>query len=114
MNEALNKGGDESRLVLPVGAGDHVQGSAASGVTLLEYGDFECALCAETFPVVKEVNRWLRGALRYVFRHFPVAERHANALRAAEAAEAAGAQGRFWEMHDLLCERSPALGDAHL
>ena len=114
MNEALNKGGDGSRLVLPVGARDHAQGSAAAGVTLLEYGDFECQHCAEAFPVVKEVNRWLRGALRYVFRHFPVVERHPNALRAAEAAEAAGAQGRFWEMHDLLCERSPALGDAHL
>ena len=114
MNEALNKGGDGSRLVLPVGARDHAQGSAAAGVTLLEYGDFECKHCAEAFPVVKEVNRWLRGALRYVFRHFPVVERHPNAPRAAEAAEAAGAQGRFWEMHDLLCERSPALGDVHL
>ena len=114
MNEALDKEGDGSRLVLPVGARDHAQGSAAAAVTLLEYGDFECEYCAEAFPVVKEVNRWLRGALRYVFRHFPVAERHPNALRAAEAAEAAGAQGRFWEMHDLLCERSPALDAVHL
>lgn len=114
MNDALSKGDDGSRLVLPVGARDHAQGCAASGVTLLEYGDFECGHCAEAFPVVKEVNRWLRGTLRYVFRHFPVAERHPNALRAAEAAEAAGAQGRFWEMHDLLCERSPALGDVQL
>jgi protein-disulfide isomerase len=114
MNDALSKGGDGPRLVLPVGARDHAQGRAASGVTLLEYGDFECGHCAATFPVVKEVNRWLRGTLRYAFRHFPVAERHPNALRAAEAAEAAGAQGRFWEMHDLLCGRSPALGDVHL
>lgn len=114
MNEALEKGGDGSRLVLPVGARDHAQGPAEAGVTLLEYGDFECERCAAAFPVVKEVNRWLRGALRYAFRHFPVAERHPNASRAAEAAEAAGAQGRFWEMHDLLCERSPALGEVHL
>lgn len=114
MDEALNKGGDGSRLVLPVGARDHAQGSAAAAVTLLEYGDFECEHCAEAFPVVKEINRWLRGALRYVFRHFPVADKHPNALRAAEAAEAAGVQGRFWEMHDLLYERSPALSDAHL
>lgn len=114
MNEALNKEGDGSRLVLPVGGRDHVQGSAAAAVTLLEYGDFECEHCAEAFPVVMEVNRWLRGALRFVFRHFPVSDKHPNALRAAEAAEAAGAQGRFWEMHDLLCERSPALSDAHL
>ena len=114
MDEALNKGGDGSRLVLPVGARDHAQGSAAADVTLLEYGDFECKHCAEAFPVVKEINRWLRGALRYVFRHFPVADKHPNALRAAEAAEAAGVQGRFWEMHDLLCERSPALDATHL
>ena len=114
MNEALNKGGDGSRLVLPVGARDHAQGSAAAGVTLLEYGDFECGHCAEAFPMVKEITRWLRGELRYVFRHFPVAGKHPHALRAAEAAEAAGAQARFWEMHDLLCERSPALDAFHL
>jgi protein-disulfide isomerase len=114
MNEASKKRGGGSRLVLPVGARDHAQGPAAAGVTLLEFGDFECARCAESYPVVKEVNRWLRGALRYVFRHFPAAEIHPNALRAAEAAEAAGAQGRFWEMHDLLCERTPALGDVQL
>lgn len=114
MDEALNKGGDGAHLVLPVGARDHAQGSAAADVTLLEYGDFECEHCAEAFPVVKEVNRWLRGALRFVFRHFPDAENHPNALRAAEAAEAAGAQGRFWEMHDLLCEHSPALDAVHL
>ena len=86
MNEALKKGGGGSRLALPAGARDHAQGSAAAAVTLLEYGDFGCARCAVAFPVVKEVNRWLRGALRYVFRHFPVAEIHPNALRAAEAA----------------------------
>jgi protein-disulfide isomerase len=114
MNGALNKEGDGSRLVLPVGGRDHAQGSAAAAVTLLEYGDFECEHCAEAFPVVKEVNRWLRGELRYVFRHFPDAGRHPNAVRAAEATEAAGAQGQFWEMHDLLCERSPALSDVHL
>jgi protein-disulfide isomerase len=114
MNDALSKGGDGSRLVLPVGARDHAQGPGAAAVTLLEYGDFECEHCAEAFPVVKEINRWLRGALRYVFRHFPDAGKHPHALRAAEAAEAAGAQGRFWEMHDLLCERSPALDAVHL
>ena len=85
-----------------------------AAVTLLEYGDFECGHCAGAFPIVKEITRWLRGELRYVFRHFPVADKHPHALRAAEAAEAAGVQGRFWEMHDLLCERSPALDDVHL
>ena len=114
MDDAHMKEGGAPHLVLPVGARDQVQGSSEAAVTLLEYGDFECGHCAEAFPMVKEITRWLRGELRYVFRHFPVADKHPYALRAAEAAEAAGAQGRFWEMHDLLCERSPALYAIHL
>lgn len=114
MNDALIKEGCASQLVLPVGARDHAQGSTEAIVTLLEYGDFECAHCAAAFPLVKEIKRWLRGELRYVFRHFPVAEKHPHALEAAEAAEAAGAQGKFWEMHDLLCEHSATLGNVHL
>ena len=110
MKERVVKERHVSQLALPVGARDHVQGSRDATVTLLEYGDFECEHCAAAFPVVKEVTRWLRGALCYVFRHFPIAAKHPNALLAAEAAEAAGAQGRFWEMHDLLCEHSPAVG----
>jgi protein-disulfide isomerase len=106
--------GNRSKVVLPVGARDHVQGPRDAAVTLVEYGDFECAHCAAAFPTVKEVTRWLRGALCYAFRHFPASDKHPNALRAAEAAEAAGAQGRFWEMHDLLCEHSPAVGAVHL
>jgi protein-disulfide isomerase len=105
---------DVSKLTLPIGARDHVQGFREAIVTLLEYGDFECEHCAETFRVVKEIRRWLRGELCYVFRHFPAATQHMNAFPAAEAAEAAGAQGRFWEMHDWLCEHSPIVGDTHL
>lgn len=59
-----------------------------AAVTLLEYGDFECGHCVEAFAMVKEITRWLRGELRYVFRHYPDAEKYAHALRAAEAAEA--------------------------
>lgn len=103
-----------SQLVLLVGARDHAQGFSDAMVTLLEYGDFECLRCTETFRVVKEITRWLRGELYYVFRHFPAANKQANVLSAAEAAEAAGAQGRFWEMHEVLCEHSPIVGDAHL
>jgi protein-disulfide isomerase len=114
MDDWVVRESDVSQLVLPVGARDHVQGSLEATVTLLEYGDFECAHCTEAFPIVKEVMRWLRGELCYVFRHFHAIDKHQNALRAAEAAEAAGAQGYFWEMHDLLCERSPALDDVHL
>jgi protein-disulfide isomerase len=104
-----------SQLVLPVGTRDHAQGSRHATVTLLEYGDFESGHCAETLRVVKEITRWLRGELCYVFRHFPAANKDSKALpAAAEAAEAAAAQGRFWEMHDLLCEHSPNTGDADL
>ncbi len=107
MDDWAVKKSDVSRLVLPVSARDHAQGSRDTTVTLLEYGDFECGHCAEAFPVVKEITRWLRGELRYIFRHFPDAEKHPHALRAAEAAEAAGAQGRFWEMHDLFMRAQP-------
>ena len=113
MDDWVVKESNVSQLVLPVGPRDHAQGSREATVTLLEYGDFECGHCAEAFPVVKEVTRWLRGELCYVFRHFP-AEKHRNALAAAEAAEAAGAQGRFWQMHDLLCDRSLTLSVVHL
>lgn len=114
MDGAHTEEGGASRLALPIGPRDHVQGPLAATVALVEYGDFECAHCRAAFTTVKEVRRWMRGELCYAFRHFPDAERHPHALRAAEAAEAAGAQGRFWEMHDLLCERSPALGEVRL
>ena len=114
MEDGVVKESGVSQLVLPVGTRDRVQGSRDATVMLLEYGDFECAHCAAAFPTVKVITRWLRGALCYAFRHFPASDKHPNALRAAEAAEAAGAQGRFWEMHDLLCEHSPALGTVHL
>ncbi|HEX7774127.1 MAG TPA: thioredoxin domain-containing protein, partial [Pyrinomonadaceae bacterium] len=114
MDDAHMTEGGASHLFLPVGARDHVQGPMGAAVTLLEYGDFECAHCAAAFPHVREVRRWLRGELCYVFRHFPVAEKHSYAFRAAEAAEAAGAQERFWEMHELLCEHGSTLNDLHV
>jgi len=114
MDDWVVKETNVSQLVLPVGARDHAQGSREAMVTLVEYGDFECGNCAETFRVVKEITRWLRGELYYVFRHFPAASKHAHPLAMAEAAEAAGTQGRFWEMHDWLCEHGPTIGDVYL
>jgi protein-disulfide isomerase len=101
-------------LTLPVGERDHVQGPAAAAVTLVEYGDYECPYCGEAYPIVKEVQRRLGDQLRFVFRNFPLAEMHPHAQHAAEAAEAAGAQDRFWPMHDALYEHQRALDDAHL
>jgi protein-disulfide isomerase len=101
-------------LVVPVGEDDHSQGPANAPVTLVEYGDFECPHCGRAYPIVKAVQRRLGKGLRFVFRHFPLTEVHAHAEHAAESAEAAGAQGRFWEMHDRLFERQFALEDEHL
>lgn len=101
-------------LVVPVGADDHSQGPANAPVTLLEYGDFECPHCGRAYPIVKAVQRRLGKRLRFVFRNFPLAEIHPHAQHAAEAAESAAAQGKFWEMHDRLFERQFALEDENL
>lgn len=97
------------RLALPVSRRDHVLGPATAPVTLVEYGDFQCPYCGAAHPVVREVRRRLGDELRFAFRHFPLANVHPNAEPAAEAAEAAGAQGKFWEMHDLLFEHQDLL-----
>jgi protein-disulfide isomerase len=101
-------------LVLPVSARDHIAGPATAPVTLLEYGDYECPLCGAAHPIVHQVRQQFGKRLRFVFRHFPLANVHPHAEPAAEAAEAAGAQGRFWEMHDLLYERQDALEEEDL
>lgn len=89
-------------LAVPVSKVDHMLGAPHAPVTLVEYGDFECPNCKQAAPVVKGLLERFSGRLRLVFRHFPLEEVHPHALRAAEAAEAAGAQGKFWPMHDLL------------
>src|SRR5258708_12944484 len=96
-------------LTPPVSAQDHVAGPDDAPVTLVEYGDFECPYCGMAHPIVKKVQRELGNQLRFVFRHFPLAEAHPHARIAAQAAEAAGAQGKFWEMHDNLFEHQPPL-----
>jgi protein-disulfide isomerase len=93
---------------------DHAQGSAAAAVTLVEYGDYECPYCGAAYPIVKEVQARLGENLRFVFRNFPITTSHPHAEQAAEAAEAAAVQGRFWEMHDLLYENQRRLGDQDL
>jgi protein-disulfide isomerase len=105
---------DVARLTLPVGTRDHVQGPADAAVTLVEYGDYECPHCGRAYPIVQQVQRRLGSRLRFVFRNFPLSEGHPHAQHAAEAAECAAAQGRFWEMHDMLFEHQGALLDRHL
>jgi protein-disulfide isomerase len=93
---------EHPRLTVDVGPDDHVRGARVAPLTLVEYGDYECPYCGAAHPVVEDVRAELGDTLRFVFRHFPLTTVHPHALPAAEAAEAAGAQGRFWPMHDLL------------
>jgi protein-disulfide isomerase len=89
-------------LVVPVDVErDHVRGRADAPVTLVEYGDFECAYCGHAEPVIRELLADV-GDLCYVWRHLPLSDVHPQAQLAAEASEAAGAHGKFWEMYDLL------------
>jgi protein-disulfide isomerase len=96
-------------LTPPVDARDHIMGSDDAPVTLVEYGDYECPYCGMAHSIVKRAQRELGGSLRFVFRNFPLAEIHPHARLAAQAAEAAAGQGRFWEMHDMLFEHQDAL-----
>ena len=105
----------DAALTLPVSeARDHLQGPADAAVTLVEYGDYECPYCGAAYPIIKEVQGRMGGRLRFVFRNFPIATSHPHAEQAAEVAEAAAAQGRFWEMHDLLYENQKRLRDEDL
>lgn len=110
----MSGAGEEAMLTVPVGPGDHIQGAANAPVTLVEYGDYECPHCGRAYPIVKALQKRLGAKMRFVFRNFPLNESHPHAEHAAEAAEAAGAQKKFWEMHDVLFERQFALDDKHL
>jgi protein-disulfide isomerase len=83
-------------------------------VTLVEYGDFECPYCGQAYPILKNIQKQIGGDMRFVFRNFPITRIHPYAQNAAGAAEAAGAQYRFWEMHDRLFEHQRELGDNQL
>lgn len=100
---------DRPRLTVEISERDHVRGPITAPLTLLEYGDYECPYCAAAHPNVKQVLGVLGDQLAFAYRHFPLSTIHPHAFTAAEAAEAAGAQGRFWEMHDLLFENQDRL-----
>jgi len=90
-------------------ANDHVFGPADAPVTLLMYGNYECLHCRRVYPEVAAIRADLGAELRFVYRHFALTADFPHAQLAAEAAEAAGAQGRFWEMHEALSLRAPSL-----
>jgi len=82
----------------------HVEGEGKSDVTLVEYGDYECPYCEEYYPIVKQVQTEFNDQITFQFRNFPLTSIHQNAFAGARAAEAAGLQNKFWQMHDLLYE----------
>jgi protein-disulfide isomerase len=98
----------------PLNARDHIQGNPQAPIQLVEYGDYQCQFCGQAHPVVKAVQRAMGDDLLFAFRNFPLSQVHPQAMRAAQAAEAAGLQGRFWPMHDLLFEHQDSLEDEHL
>jgi protein-disulfide isomerase len=97
------------QLLVPVSASDHIAGSLDAPIILVEYGDYECPYCGRAHPIVKAAQRALGKELAFVYRHFPLTEVHPHAELAAEAAEAAGTQRKFWQMHDMLFEHQNAL-----
>ena len=99
---------------LPIPGRDHIEGSVDAPIKLLEYGDYECPFCGDAYPVTKAIQKKLGSRLCFAFRNFPLVNAHPHAERAAEVAEAAGAQGRFWEMHDLLFENQEDLEEDDL
>ena len=101
-----------SKLSIAVNADDHLQGDPSAECSLVEYGDYQCPYCGEAYPVVKRIQRHFGKRLSFVFRNFPLSQMHPWAERAAEVAEYAGANGKFWNMHDLLFENQEGLGDA--
>ena len=100
---------DLSHLLLPIRPIDHVRGREDAPYTLVEYGDYECPDCGRLYVILRDLQRDIASRLRIVFRHYPLSGVHRFAQQAAEAAEAAETQGKFWEMHTLLFERQQAL-----
>jgi protein-disulfide isomerase len=93
-----------ANLKVPVTKRDHIQGSDKASITLVEYGDYECPYCGMAYPIIKRIQEHFNKELRFVFRNFPLTEEHPHAEIAAEAAEFAATEGKFWEMHDFIYE----------
>ena len=104
----------QASLTPPIADRDHIRGTPGAIATLVAYGDYECPYTGKAMNVVGQLQQELGEDLRFVFRNFPLTEIHPHALRAAEAAEAAAAQGRYWQMHDYLFAHQHALEESDL
>ncbi|MBD2537060.1 DsbA family protein [Nostoc flagelliforme FACHB-838] len=115
-----NAPSNHNQLVVPPFEQDHWQGSLNARVVLVEYGDYQCPQCGELYTSIKAIQRQLettlfgRDSLCFVFRHFPQPHIHPQAQKAAAATEAAGAQGQFWQMYEILLEHQQELGNGYL
>ena len=111
---------DRNQLAVPPSERDHLQGSLNARVVLVEYGDYQCPQCGELYALIKTIQQQLNTTffeenyVSFVFRHFPQPQIHPQAQKAAVAAEAAGAQGQFWQMCEILLEHHQELRDCHL
>jgi protein-disulfide isomerase len=105
----LNKDNMGSLLIAAVNERDQVQGNHDAKIELVEYGDYQCPHCGRAYPIIKKLQKALGHNLKFVFRNFPLSNMHPDAMNAAVAAEAAGLQGKFWEMHDMIFEHQNRL-----
>jgi protein-disulfide isomerase len=110
---------ERNSLFVPASTQDHIQGVLSAAVVLVMYGDYQCSKSADVYRLIKVIRRELHVSfgedyLCFIFRHFPQIQIHAQAQRAACAAQAAAAQGQFWQMHDTLFDHQPALGNGYL
>lgn len=113
--DAVNVGNTDATKIIEstdTAIGDHVYGNKNAKVVLVEYGDFQCPACGGAFPALKQVKEQYKGDITFIFRNFPLTSIHPNALAAAAVAEAAGLQGKFWEMHDKLYENQESWSGA--
>jgi protein-disulfide isomerase len=105
---------EPDRLIPPVSHRDHCQGDSAATITLVQYGDYQCPDCKTVHGIIQSIQQQLGNQIRFVFRHFPQSNIHPEAYHAAEAAEAAASQQKFWEMHAHLLKHQSQLTDGYL
>lgn len=114
LTEWMDQPSYPDRSLLTIAPHDHLQGEMDALIILIEYGDYQCPYCAEVYKMIQTTQQRLNHQLCFVFRHFPQKWLHIQAQKAAEATEAAAAQGKFWQMHNILFERQKFLGDGNL
>ena len=103
-----------SLLIQEVNEKDQLQGNPDAAIELVEYGDYQCPHCGRAYPIIKKIQKALGNNIKFVFRNFPLSNMHPDAASAAAAAEAAGVQGKFWEMHDTIFEHQNKLSEDDL